>query len=87
MKEWAYTSYAYIFPYSFAAVFWLLNLIFGHNGNWLDHLDLFLDDIMMFAPIGAAIATLNASKNYGTTAEVAAGTDWVYTVDTDTKYS
>ena len=42
---------------------------------------------MMFAPIGAAIATLNASKNYGTTAEVAAGTDWVYTVDTDTKYS
>ena len=66
---------------------WLLNLIFDHNAGFLDKMFLLFYRLIMLGPLGTMVATLNASKNYGTAAQVATDTNWVYTVESDPNYS
>lgn len=86
-KEWTYESYCFVGTYGFFFVYWLINLILGHNGGFLDHISIFLGYLQLLAPIGTLYGAFHASSSYGTATEVALGTDWAFTVNDDPNYT
>ena len=86
-KEWTYLAYAWSLPSAGMVVLWLINYIFGHDGDFVDWVFKTLYFLMFLQAPACLVGGLWASQSYGTEAEVTLGTDWALTVDDDPDYS
>ena len=86
-KEWTRVGVATAAPSAFYLIFWGFNLAAGNNGNWIHRLTNFLGSLLRFNALVIVYFILMASGSYGTSAEVALGTDWAMEINDDSNYT
>lgn len=79
-KEWTTTAQAIGGPNAAYLAFWVVNYIIGNKGNFIHRLLVAFTKLYLVQPFVMFGMTLYASSSYGSSYDVALGTDWAMTV-------